>query len=250
MVAAVLLGATSAAPQVPSELAALLDRSLFDSYLDRAAAASTQTAFVRAAEQGLEGVIHGWEAAALELAGAGTAITPTQIAGFRSTLHGELRQALEQRLADWLIEDFLQRRAATELVPLYQAVADANAQFVFETDDAGRVRRYSHGNPRLREGASLDADLGAWQRFVDSRVAAIDNDWWRAATPPAALEGKTLGRFLEESLERMLELGSSTGASWVEWARSLPAISDTNAEQLERAIAEPGFRPVEPEMWQ
>ena len=78
----------------------------------------------------------------------------------------------------------------------------------------------------------------------------IRDDLYRRAKAQAALEGKTLGRLLEESLERMLELGDTNRGSWRSWARSLPALSDVATQGLEAATSAPDFRPIDPEMLQ
>lgn len=77
----------------------------------------------------------------------------------------------------------------------------------------------------------------------------VRDDLYRKAKARAALQGKTLGRFLEESLERMLQEGSNDAGSWFEWAESLPGISEEAAQDLENVLAAPEFRTIDPEMW-
>jgi len=77
----------------------------------------------------------------------------------------------------------------------------------------------------------------------------VRDDLYRRAKARAALQGKTLGRFLEESLERMLQDSSNDAGSWFEWAESLPAISEEAAQDLENALAAPDFRTIDPKMW-
>ena len=78
----------------------------------------------------------------------------------------------------------------------------------------------------------------------------VRDDLYRKAKAQAALEGKTLGRFLEEALERMITLGGDGAPSWSEWARSIPEISAAAARDLDAALSAPGFRAVDAEMWQ
>ena len=77
----------------------------------------------------------------------------------------------------------------------------------------------------------------------------VRDDLYRQAKARAALQGKTLGRFLEEALERTLQEGSNDAGSWFEWAESLPGISEEAAQDLENALAAPEFRTIDPEMW-
>ena len=77
----------------------------------------------------------------------------------------------------------------------------------------------------------------------------VRDDLYRKAKARAALQGKTLGRFLEESLERMLQDSWNDAGSWFEWAESLPGISEEAARDLENALAAPEFRTIDPEMW-
>ncbi|MBU8913335.1 MAG: hypothetical protein KOO61_04875 [Spirochaetales bacterium] len=78
----------------------------------------------------------------------------------------------------------------------------------------------------------------------------VRDDLYRKAKARAALQGKTLGRFLEESLERMLRDNPPDIESWSEWAQNLPTLSRSAVRDLEQAVAAPNFRAVDPEMWQ
>ena len=78
----------------------------------------------------------------------------------------------------------------------------------------------------------------------------IRHDLYRNAKARAALDGKSLGRFLEESLERMLRNGAEEEVSWSDWAAALPEISQKAAQDLNNAFDSPDFRLVEPEMWE
>ncbi len=77
----------------------------------------------------------------------------------------------------------------------------------------------------------------------------VRDDLYRRAKARAALQGKTLGRFLEESLERMLLDNPVDAESWSEWAANLPALSPEAVRDLAHAVAAPDFRTVDPEMW-
>ncbi len=60
----------------------------------------------------------------------------------------------------------------------------------------------------------------------------IGDDLYRKAKARAAIQGKSLGRFLEESLERMLRNSADEEASWSDWAAALPEISKKAAQDL------------------
>ena len=78
----------------------------------------------------------------------------------------------------------------------------------------------------------------------------VRDDLYRKAKARAALQGKSLGRFLEESLERMLQEKPDGGTSWAEWAASLGEISAQAAQDLKTAFESPDFRKVDREMWE
>ena len=78
----------------------------------------------------------------------------------------------------------------------------------------------------------------------------IRDGLYRKAKARAALRGMSLGRFLEESLERMLRNSPDEEVSWSDWAAALPEISKKAAQDLINALDSPGFRLVEPEMWE
>ena len=77
----------------------------------------------------------------------------------------------------------------------------------------------------------------------------VRDDLFRRAKARAALQGKSLSRFLEESLERMLQESADDTVSWPIWAAELPALSEGAARDLRRLVEEPGFRDVDPGMW-
>ena len=76
----------------------------------------------------------------------------------------------------------------------------------------------------------------------------VRDDLYRRAKAAAALQGKTLGRFLEESLERALSEKKDGG--WSEWAENLPKLSDTAVSELAAAFRESDFREIDADMWQ
>lgn len=77
----------------------------------------------------------------------------------------------------------------------------------------------------------------------------VRDDLYRRAKARAALQGKTLGRFFEESLERMLEEKPRNEISRAEWAASLPSISEGASHALDEVLGASDFRAVDAEMW-
>ena len=78
----------------------------------------------------------------------------------------------------------------------------------------------------------------------------VRDDLYRKAKAQAALQGKSLGRFLEESIERMLQEDAQKAASFSKWAENLPLLSRQAVQDLENAFAVPDFRIVDKEMWE
>ena len=78
----------------------------------------------------------------------------------------------------------------------------------------------------------------------------VREDLYRKAKAAAALQGKSLSRFLEESLEKMLRDNPENGVSFSEWAANLPPLSEQAIQDIENAVAAPDFRIIDPEMWQ
>lgn len=78
----------------------------------------------------------------------------------------------------------------------------------------------------------------------------IRDDILRKAKARAALLGLPLSRFIDQSLEEALRDRDPDCRSWEEWAASLPPVSPRAIQDLNRALAEPGFRAIDQEMWQ
>lgn len=78
----------------------------------------------------------------------------------------------------------------------------------------------------------------------------VRDDLFRRAKAQAALQGKSLGRFLEDAIEKMLKQIGEDSVTCAEWAAALPPLSIHATEDLERALAAPDFRPIDPEMWE
>lgn len=78
----------------------------------------------------------------------------------------------------------------------------------------------------------------------------IRDDIFRRAKARAALAGKSLSRYLEEALDRVLQEEEPDTRSWIEWAENLPPVSATALEDMERVLERADFRAVDVEMWQ
>lgn len=78
----------------------------------------------------------------------------------------------------------------------------------------------------------------------------IRDDVVRRAKARAALAGKSLSRFVEDSLARIIDEEEPDTSSWCDWAASLPDVPRAAAAELSEEFASAGFRPIEPEMWQ
>ncbi len=76
----------------------------------------------------------------------------------------------------------------------------------------------------------------------------VRDDLYRKAKARAALQGKSLGRFVEESLERMLQESSEENQSWSDWAKELPDLSEQAISDLHTVLSEPDFRSIDSEM--
>ena len=78
----------------------------------------------------------------------------------------------------------------------------------------------------------------------------IRDDLVRRAKARAALRGQPLARYIEEGLERRLELEESDATHLGDWLKSLPVVSDAAAEDLNRAFGAEDFRTIDEAMWQ
>lgn len=75
----------------------------------------------------------------------------------------------------------------------------------------------------------------------------INDELYRRAIAEAARQGKTVGRFLEQAIER--ELNYRDTENLADWARNLPILSDTAIADLETEFARPDFRGLERIDW-
>lgn len=77
----------------------------------------------------------------------------------------------------------------------------------------------------------------------------IRDDILRRAKARAALLGQSLGRFMEESLQRTLQSDEPDNSPLSEWAAGLPDVSTDAIEDLDRALNAADFRSIDQEMW-
>ena len=77
----------------------------------------------------------------------------------------------------------------------------------------------------------------------------ISDDLFRQAKAYAALRGQTFGNLIEQSLRKVLLDSPSSRDSSKHWVQDLPRLSASAAADLEKAVNDPDFRTVEPEMW-
>lgn len=77
----------------------------------------------------------------------------------------------------------------------------------------------------------------------------VRDDLYRRAKSQAALMGLSLERFLEESLENMLQDSSKDPGYWSHWAQNLPKVSREAAEDLDEVFMSKDFRKIDSGMW-
>jgi len=78
----------------------------------------------------------------------------------------------------------------------------------------------------------------------------LPDDVFREAKTRVVLKGQSFGKFLEQSLRKILdegEVGASPRAC--SWVRELPPVPATATAELEQAISAPDFRQVDKSMW-
>jgi hypothetical protein len=77
----------------------------------------------------------------------------------------------------------------------------------------------------------------------------IRDDVIRRAKARAALVGKPLSRYVEESLTRTLEEDAPESQSWNEWILGLPEVPHAAVVELRETLNAEDFRTIDPEMW-
>jgi hypothetical protein len=77
----------------------------------------------------------------------------------------------------------------------------------------------------------------------------LPDNIFRQAKARAALKGQSFGKFLEQSLRRMLDEREETSSLASSWFRQLPRVSAAAAADLEEALSSPDFRRVDESMW-
>ncbi len=78
----------------------------------------------------------------------------------------------------------------------------------------------------------------------------LRDDLVRRAKARAALRGQSLSRYMEDSLERSLNVDEDSPVTVEAWISSLPKVSAEAASSLSAAIAEKDFRQIDEDMWQ
>lgn len=76
----------------------------------------------------------------------------------------------------------------------------------------------------------------------------LRSDLYRRAKAQAALEGKPLGRLMEESLEMRLQKVHGQ-FPMKQWLKTLPKLPKEAVRDLRRAVEAPDFRKIDREMW-
>lgn len=77
----------------------------------------------------------------------------------------------------------------------------------------------------------------------------IDDATFRNAKAKAALEGITLGRFVEESLKKAMQSEHSSKKNIKQWLQNLPDVPKAATLDLNKILEEDDFRSIDPGMW-
>lgn len=90
-----------------------------------------------------------------------------------------------------------------------------------------------------------------WKNHIYGKVKTTLNlcdDLYRRAKAQAALEGKPVGRLMEESLEMRLQKVPGR-SSLKHWLKTLPQLPKGAVRDLRRVVEAPDFRKIDRGMW-
>ena len=78
----------------------------------------------------------------------------------------------------------------------------------------------------------------------------LKDDLFRRAKAQAAMQGKTLSRFMEESLAAALRKGDTSRDGTLDsWAKALPRVPNEGLKEIQDIIHAQDFRQIDESMW-
>ncbi len=170
-------------------------RSQLEIYFDYADRAQSQQDWLRIAQFGVQTVVARWESSAAALVDQGI-----DLRAERDRVQDDFDALLQQRYAQWLIQDAFSAQAPAESAALARSVLQADLSKLYRTDENGIIYDTA-GDPEMYQTANLETDTADWEATVsetlqtelsawDDHAAAIRTDLLGSLPEGTAFDGQ------------------------------------------------------------
>ena len=167
-------------------------------YFDRADQERSNVDWERVARFGAEAAVSQWERDAAQLY-----TEPRQVSEARGRLAGWVGDQVEARYESWLTRRFFDQQGSLGADSVVRAIAQANLQYLFTTDQSGKIQLDESGDPILRGSEGLQSDRASWHAQVGAAADAILAAWEQRVD--AAFAPELGGLLSTESMPRYQE---------------------------------------------
>lgn len=147
-------------------------RETLEVYFNRADMERESSGWERVARFGAEAAVSLWEREASDLY-----TEPDQIAQARAQLSGWVGTQMQERYEAWLTRRFFDRQGSLGSEAVLRAITDADLQYLYTTDDAGKIVLDESGDPVLRGATGVEADRAGWRAHVASATDEVLAAW-------------------------------------------------------------------------
>ena len=146
-------------------------RSQLEVYFDYADRAQSREEWLRIAQFGVQTAVARWESSAAALVDEGI-----DFGAERDRLESDFNALLQQRYAQWLIQDAFSAQARSQSAELARSVLQANLSKLYKTDQNG-ILYDSSGDPEMYQTTNLEADTADWEAVVSAALRSELAAW-------------------------------------------------------------------------
>ncbi len=164
------------------------DTELLEVYLDKADIQQNQEEWFRLAEYGIEVVVAKWEQEVLLISGENL-----DLFSLKQDLESNLNQIVEERLTQYLADQFFRNLDGPEIGNLLSVIDEQNLEFLYQVDGDGNIITDSEGSPLYKESTGLfditnqdehgniivlqEGDKSKWSTTINGSIESILSNW-------------------------------------------------------------------------
>ena len=147
-------------------------RETLEVYFNRADLERESSAWERVARFGTEAAVSQWEREASDLYS-----DPDQIAQAKTQLSGWVGNQMQERYQIWLTRRFFDREGSLGSEAVLRAITDADLQYLYTTDGAGKIVLDESGDPVLLGATGVESDRAGWKTRMSTATDEVLAAW-------------------------------------------------------------------------